>query len=145
VRNGERGDSLIEAVVATAVIAVALGALACALLTATRRFGADPVQSALEASAAREMRVAVDVLKYRGTNVPATTLATTIPLPSASPFPAHLTLATTTASDGSVTIVLTAASDADATKRATLATTILAPAPQPGARIPASAGAAAPQ
>jgi hypothetical protein len=103
------------------------------------------VQSALEGVAAREMRVAVDILKYQGASVSSTTLATTVPLPSASPLAAHLTLATSLAGNGSVTISITASSDADATKQATLSQTILAPAPLPGSRIPAAVDAAAPQ
>jgi Tfp pilus assembly protein PilV len=141
----ERGDSLLEVVVAVAIIVVAAGALGAATITAVHRFGSDPLQSALEATVTREMRIAVDVLKYQGSNLPATTVATAIPLPSGSPLPAHLSLSTTTAANGAVTIVLSASDDNDATKSATLSQTIAAPAPLPGARLPASSNGAAPQ
>ncbi|MGC2130971.1 MAG: prepilin-type N-terminal cleavage/methylation domain-containing protein [Candidatus Aquilonibacter sp.] len=144
-RAFERGDSLLEVVVAVAIIAVATGALGAATIAAVHRFGPDPLQSALEATVTREMRIAVDVLKYQGASLPSTNLATTIPLPSGSPFPAHLSLSTTAAANGSVTIVLSASDDNDVTKAATLSQTIAAPAPLPGARLPAAANGAAPQ
>lgn len=144
-RHIERGDSLLEVVVAVAIIAVAAGALGAATIAAVHRFGPDPLQSALEATVTREMRIAVDVLKYQGASLPPTTVATAIPLPSGSPLPAHLSLSTTTATNGSVTIVLSASDDNDTTKNATLSQTIAAPAPLPGTRLPAASNGAAPQ
>jgi prepilin-type N-terminal cleavage/methylation domain-containing protein len=145
VHDIERGDSLLEVVVAVAVIAVAAGALGAATIAAVHRFGPDPLQNSLEATVTREMRIAVDLMKYQGASLPATTVATAIPLPSGSPLPAHLSLSTTTDANGAVTIVLTASDDNDATKRATLSQTIDAPAPLPGARLPAAGNGAAPQ
>ena len=144
-RHIERGDSLLEVVVAVAIIAVAAGALGAATIAAVHHFGPDPLQSALEATVTREMRIAVDLVKYQGASLPAATVATTIPLPSGSPLPAHLSLATTNAANGSVTIVLSATDDNDATKAATLSQTLAAPAPLPGARLPAAINGAAPQ
>ncbi|MGD0967552.1 MAG: hypothetical protein ABR949_04625 [Candidatus Aquilonibacter sp.] len=143
--NLERGDSLIEVVAAVAIIAIAIGALGAALIAAEHRFGTDPIESALESTVTREMRVAVDVMKYQGATLASTSLATTIPLPSGSPLPALLSVTTTTAADGSITIVLSATDDNDASKSATLSQTIAAPAPPPGARLPAVAGGSAPQ
>jgi prepilin-type N-terminal cleavage/methylation domain-containing protein len=145
VRSGERGDSLLEVVVAVAIFAIAAGALAAATIAAAHRFGPDPIASALEATVTREMRVAVDVMKYQGGSLTPTTIATTIPMPSGSPLPAQLSLAATTAPDGAVTIVLTATSTDDSSKSVTMSQTIAAPAPLPGARIPAAANGAAPQ
>ena len=144
-RSLERGDSLVEVVIAVAIIAIAVGALGAALIAAEHRFGPDPIESALEATVAREMRVAVDVMKYQGATLPSTSVATTIPLPSGSPLSAHLSASSTTAADGSVTIVLQASDDNDASKSATLRQTIAAPAPLPGARVPALNGGSAPQ
>ncbi len=145
VRQTERGDSLVEVVVAVAIIAIAVGALGAASIAAFHRFGPDPLQSALEATVTREMRIAVDVMKYQGASLPTTTVATAIPLPSGSPLSAHLSLSTTTASNGSVTIVLSATDDSDGTKSAIVSQTIAAPAPLPGARLPATINGAAPQ
>lgn len=91
------------------------------------------------------MRIAVDVMKYQGASLPTTTVATAIPLPSGSPLSAHLSLSTTTAANGSVTIVLSATDDSDGTKSAIVSQTIAAPAPLPGARLPATSNGAAPQ
>lgn len=142
---GERGESLVEVVVAVAIVAIFTGALGAATIAAVHRFGPDPIQSALEASVTREMRVAVDVLKYQGASLPASGIATTIPLPSGSPLPVSYALSTQTNADGSVKIVLTAIDSNDGTKSATLSQTIVAPAPLPGARLPAAGYGSAPQ
>lgn len=141
----ERGDSLVEVVIAVAIVAIAVGALGGTLIAAERRFGPDPIESALEATTTREMRIAVDVMKYQGASLPSTSLATTIPLPSGSPLPVVLSVTSATAADGSVTIVLSADDSDDASKSATLSQTIAAPAPLPGARVPAVSGGSAPQ
>jgi hypothetical protein len=145
VNDLERGDSLVEVVIAVAIVAIAVGALGGTLIAAERRFGPDPIESALEATTTREMRIAVDVMKYQGASLPSTSLATTIPLPSGSPLPVVLSVTSATAADGSVTIVLSAIDSDDASKSATLSQTIAAPAPLPGARVPAVSGGSAPQ
>jgi hypothetical protein len=145
VHDLERGDSLVEVVIAVAIVAIAVGALGGTLIAAERRFGPDPIESALEATTTREMRIAVDVMKYQGASLPSTSLATTIPLPSGSPLPVVLSVTSATAADGSVTIVLSADDSDDASKSATLSQTIAAPAPLPGARVPAVSGGSAPQ
>jgi hypothetical protein len=145
VNDLERGDSLVEVVIAVAIVAIAVGALGGTLIAAERRFGPDPIESALEATTTREMRIAVDVMKYQGASLPSTSLATTIPLPSGSPLPVVLSVTSATAADGSVTIVLSADDSDDASKSATLSQTIAAPAPLPGARVPAVSAGSAPQ
>jgi hypothetical protein len=145
VHDLERGDSLVEVVIAVAIVAIAVGALGGTLIAAERRFGPDPIESALEATTTREMRIAVDVMKYQGASLPSTSLATTIPLPSGSPLPVVLSVTSATAADGSVTIVLSADDSDDASKSATLSQTIAAPAPLPGARVPAVSAGSAPQ
>jgi prepilin-type N-terminal cleavage/methylation domain-containing protein len=131
----ERGESLIEVVVAVAIVAIVTGALGGALIAAVHRFGPDPIQSALETSVAREMRIAVDVMKYQGASLPSATVATAIPLPSGSPLPVSYVMSSHTNGDGSVTIVLSATDSNDSSKSATLSQTIASPAPLPGARI----------
>ncbi len=145
VHSSERGDSLIEVIVAVAIVAVVAGTIGASAIAAAHRFGPDPIQTALESSVASEMRIAVDVMKYQGAGIAPASVSTAIPLPSASPLQARLTLSSTTAHDGSVTLVLTATSEADSTKSATLTETIAAPAPLPGARVPAASVGSAPQ
>jgi prepilin-type N-terminal cleavage/methylation domain-containing protein len=144
VRSGERGESLIEVVIAVAIVAISAGALGAATIAAVHRFGPDPIQSALEASVTREMRIAVDVMKYQGGTLPSGSLSTTIPLPSGSPLPVSYSVSTATTS-GSANIVLTATDSSNSTKSATLSQTILAPAPLPGARVSAPIQGNAPQ
>ena len=120
------------------------GVLGAATIAAVHRFGPDPIQSALEASVTREMRIAVDVMKYQGGTLPSGSLATTIPMPSGSPLPVSYAISTTNAS-GAVTIVLSATDSSDSTKNVTLSQTILAPAPLPGARVSAPIQGNAPQ
>jgi prepilin-type N-terminal cleavage/methylation domain-containing protein len=136
VRSDERGESLIEVVVAVAIVAIATSALGAALIAAVHHFGGDPIQAALETSVTREMRIAVDVMKYQGATLPTTSGATAIPLPTGSPLPVSYVMSShTNAADGSVTIVLTVTDSGDASKSATLSQTIAAPAPLPGARV----------
>lgn len=132
-RSSERGESLIEVVVAVAIVAIATAALGGALVSALHHFGGDPIQAALETSVAREMRIAVDVMKYQGASLPAATLATAIPLPSGSPLP--VTYSISSRGSGPVTIVISATDNDDSTKKATLTQTIAAPAPVPGTRV----------
>lgn len=144
-RSHECGESLVEVIVAVAILAIAAGALGAATVAATHHFGADPIQSALEASVSREMRIAVDVMKYQGASLPNASVATAIPLPSGSPLPVTYAVSTATNPDGSVKIVLSATDSNDSTKSATLSQTIAVPAPLPGARLPAASSGSAPQ
>ncbi|MDE2481432.1 MAG: hypothetical protein KGN02_04510 [bacterium] len=141
----ERGESLVSVVVGVAIAAVATTAAIAGTLAAARHFGPDPVATALEQSARRELRVAVDLAKYRGAILPPTSIATTIPLPSASPLDATLSFTATPHADGSIDLRVRAASVTDPSERASAATTIPAPAPLPSSLVPATAGAAAPQ
>lgn len=143
--SGERGESLVEVVVSCAIVAVITGAIGAALIAATHRFGPDPQQQALEAAVADEMRVAVDVAKYRGATLSPASIETTVPLPSSSPLPVHLSLTSSAAASGAVTITITATSANDATKSATLTQRIAAPAPLPGSSVTATSQGAAPQ
>lgn len=143
-RSGESGESLLEVVVCCAIADVVIGAIGGALIGATHRFGPDPQQQALEAAVADQMRIALDVAKYRGSTLQPLSIATTVPLPSSSPLPVSLSL-TASPSAGGLTISITAASATDATKSATLTQTIAAPAPLPGSTLSATSNGAAPQ
>ncbi len=143
--DAERGESLIGVVVAVAVVATATTALLACTLAAVRHFGPDPIAAALERSARRELRIAVDLLKYQGASVPAASIATTIPLPSASPFAADLDLARVTRADGSLVVTVEARSVSDPGERVTLSASLAAPAPLPSALVPAARDGSAPE
>jgi Tfp pilus assembly protein PilV len=144
VSTGERGESLIEVVVAAAIVAISLGALLGASLAAAHRFGPDPVQTALQRGLQQEMRIAADLLKYQGGTIAPAAVATAIPMPSGSPLPVHLSIATVPLAGGGTAVTLDATSDADPNESFRLQSTIAAPAPLPGSSVtsPGAAGSA---
>lgn len=145
-RAGERGESLVEVVVAAALAAVTLSAVLAAIVAAAHRFGPDPVAEALQHYVAREMRIAVDLLKYQGTTVPPAVVATTIPLAGGSPLPVHVTLSVVTQPAG-VDVTVSAQADTGARESTSLQTSIAQPVPLPlstvttGTLAPAPVGA----
>lgn len=142
-RSNERGEGLVEAVIAAAVASIAVAAVLSALVTATHRFGAAPIQEALRASVQRELRVAADVLKYQGSTIAPVTIATSAPLPGGSPLPIHLSLSTKAVAGGGSSVTISAVADGRS-ESATLTTTVPAPVPLPSARIVAPQNGAAP-
>lgn len=141
-RCSERGHTLLEVVISCAIIAIVTSSFCAALVSATHRFGPDPVMQTLQGTVSNEMRAAVDLAKYQGTQLPSTTIATTAPMPSSSPLAIHLSLHSTSASAEGITLSVTATSDVDSSKSATFTQTIPAPAPPPGSSIAGAAGAA---
>lgn len=139
--RGERGDSIIEVVVAVAIAAIACAALIAGTVAAAHRFGPDAATCALQAAVQREMRIAVDVMKYQGGSIAPATIATSVPLPGGSPAAAHLSIATSTLANGANVITLQATLDADPSKTATLTTTLPPPAPLPSSTIFATGSA----
>jgi hypothetical protein len=137
--DAERGEGLVEAIVATAIAAAVLSALLGALVAVTHRFGDQPVQQALDAAVAREMRVAVDVLKYGGATIAPATIATSVPMPGASPLPVQMSIATS-AAGGATTVTITASAQSHPPRTASLSTTIARPAPLPNSSIDAGTG-----
>lgn len=134
--NRERATTLLEVTVATAIITLVIGAVLSASVTAIRHFGANATQTALESAVAREMRIAVDVLKYSGTNIPPASIPTSIPLASTTQIPVVLAISTTPSSGGGVQIQITATSS-DPPRSATLETTLATRAPAPGSTVAA--------
>lgn len=142
-RAGERGESLVEVVVAAALAAVTLSAVLTAIAAAAHRFGPDPVAQALQQYVAREMRIAVDLLKYQGTNVPPAAIETTVPLAGRSPLPVHVTLSVVHGTSGTQ-LHISAQSDEDAREITTLQTSVAEPAPLPSSTVAAGSPAPAP-
>ncbi len=143
--DAERGESLIGVVVAVALVATAMTALLASLLAAAHRFGPDPVAAALQRSARRELRIAADLAKYRGASLVPTSVATTLPLPSAAPIAAHLRLDAIADADGSLDVTITATSDANPNERAVVTRLLAPPVPLPSSDVPAARDGAAPQ
>ena len=143
-KESERGDSLIEVVVAVAIVAIASAAILSGTIAAARRFGPDPVREALQQYVQREMRVAVDLLKYEGASMPPASVATSIPLPGGSSLEAHVSVNVSALPQGGTAIAITAQSDADSSKSVTMQTIVAHPAPLPSSTVQTNLTVAAP-
>jgi hypothetical protein len=133
---GQRGQALIETLVATAIAAIALGAVLAATIAIDAHFGPDPARSALDAAAHRELAIAVNLAKYQGTTLQPSTISTTIPLPDGSPLPATLQLQDSPLPGGGSSLTILAnATWHGATESLSLSTTTAAPAPIPGSTV----------
>ncbi|HEY9085460.1 MAG TPA: hypothetical protein VIN40_05940 [Candidatus Tyrphobacter sp.] len=133
---GERGQALIESIVAAAVALVIVGAVLGGAIVASAHFGPDPAQSALSAAVGREMAVARNLVKYQGATLRAASLQTTVPLPDGSPLPATLQLQTAPLPNGGVQLTISASAIwRNATRTFSLTGSVLAPAPLPGSSL----------
>ena len=141
--TNERGEGLVEVIVATAVASIAMAAVLGAIVTATHRFGAAPVDEALRAVVLRELHVAVDVLKYQGGTIAPATIATSAPLPGGSPLPIHLSIATNPIGSGGTSVTISAGADGRS-ESATMTTSVSEPVPIPSAQIVAPSNGQAP-
>ena len=137
----ERGESLIEIVVAVAIVAIATSALLAGTISAAHRFGPDASKLALNNVLHREMRIAVDVMKYQGSTIAPTTVATTIPMPGASPAATHLSIATHALAGGATAITIDASLDTNTNGTLSLTTNVPAPVPLPSSTISATGNA----
>jgi hypothetical protein len=134
---GQRGQSLIESIVAAAIATVVASVTLGAAVAASAHFGPDPAQSALTSAVRREMSVARDLTKYEGAVLQARSIPTSVPFPDGSPLPATISLNASTLPSGAVAITITAsASWHNAQRSFSLSSTLLAPAPVPGSTIP---------
>jgi hypothetical protein len=136
--------NLLEATVAAAIVATVAGATLGAAANAAHAAAGDPVRDALQAVATREMRVALDVLKYRGATIAPRVAATGVPLATGTPLPAHLSIAVSPAPNGATIVTVTATADADAQESASLTESLDARAPLPGSQAVAPGLAPAP-
>lgn len=141
-RAHERGESIVDALVATAIIAMVAGAVVEGALAATHQFGAQPVNEALRAIATRELRIAVDVLKYQGGSIAPATIATSAPMPGGSPIPIHLSI-TSAIVGGGFAVTVQAAADGRM-QSATMSANVPQPVPLPSSEIASPSGGAAP-
>ena len=135
-RDHERGEGLLEAIVAVAVVSVVVATVLGGVIAATRHFGPDPIHEALAQRAQSEVRIAVDALKYQGSMLVPTTVASSVPLPGGSRLPVHETLTTSSNADGSIAITISASADGRSGEYASASASIAKPAPFPSALIP---------
>lgn len=138
--HSQAGTTLVEAVVATGIFALAVGAALGVAAPAVRRLAPDAREAALRQLAQRELATARDLLKYDGTTLAPNTIATTVPLPGATPLAVTLSLGVH-AIGGANVVTITASADGST---ATEAATIASRAPQPGSTIAPNALVPAP-
>jgi hypothetical protein len=139
--------NLLEATVAAAIVATVTGATLGAAASATKAAGGNPVRDALQAAATREMRVALDVLKYQGASIVPRAVPTGVPLATGTPLPAQLSIAASPDSNGALDVTVTAAAEDGSGQVARVTETLDARAPLPGSQtrtpalVPAPTGA----
>jgi hypothetical protein len=146
-RSSELGSSLLETAVSLALVAVLAGTALSAVLGARHAAADDPIRDALQSAVRREMPIALDVLKYRGTSIAPASIATTLPMPGESPLPVQLSIGASRIGDGPLRVTITAASSGDDRRSTSLTTLIGDRAPPPGSTqrapglVPAPTGA----
>jgi hypothetical protein len=129
--HSQAGTTLVEVVVATGIFALAVGAALGIAAPAVRTLAPDPRDAALQQLVRRELATASDLLKYDGTTLAPNAIATTVPLPGATPLPVSLSLAVR-AIEGATVVTITANADGRTTSQTA---TIASRAPQPGSTI----------
>lgn len=143
-RSSEKGEGLLEVIVAVAMVSAVVAAVLGGVIAAVRHFGPDPIREALSQRAQSELRVAIDVMKYQGSTLAPNTIATTVPLAGGSPLPAHETLATSTNADGSIAISVSASADERNDETVTASATLARPVPLPSSAVPGTANGNSP-
>jgi Tfp pilus assembly protein PilE len=140
----QRGSTLAETAVAVAIVAIVAGTTLGASLTAIHGAARGSVADALQEAAARELRIALNVLKYGDATLAPASIATTLPLPAGSPLPAQLSVSTATHTDGTLLVTITAAAADGSGKHASLSAELDRRAVLPGTQILAPGLAPAP-
>jgi hypothetical protein len=79
-----------------------------------------PARAALQLEVLRQMALALDVLKYRGTRIPPAAVATTLPMPTGSPLAAAVSIAVSPGSHGELRVTIAASVIARPGERAAL-------------------------
>lgn len=141
--EAQRGGSLVETAVAIAIVALVAGSATGVVAIVVHDTAGSATREALQSELRREMSLAVDALKYRGTTLLPATAATTLPMPAGSPLAAQVRLRTAPLSGGGLRISIEATAVASRERRS-LSATLDAQAPQPGAVVEAPGLAPAP-
>jgi hypothetical protein len=129
--HSQTGATLAEAVVATGIATLAIGAALGIAAPAVRRMSPDARDAALAQLAREQIAIVRDILKYDGSRVAPNAIATSVPLPNGTALPVVLRL-DVRAVDGA-TLVTATATSGDRTQAQTA--TVAARAPQPGSTI----------
>jgi len=132
----QRGQTLIETIVAVAILTIVAGAVLAGTIASAAHFGPDPARAALDDALAREMSIARNLVKYQGATITPASIQTTAPLADASPLPANLELQVTQLPGGGMALTISAtATWRGATEHRSLSSTLPPPAPLPGSSV----------
>ncbi len=142
--DAQRGFTLVETAVSVCIFALVAVALATASLAAARHLAPDPVEQAVRDQTAAELHIAVAVAKYQGTHLVPASVATTVPLPNASPLPVTLALSTSSANDGTTVTITTTWSQDGATRTVSQSVLVASPQPLPSSTVLVPGAFAAP-
>ena len=127
--------TLFETTIALGILAAVAGTTLGVSAMAAHAAANATVRSVMQDAAEREMRVALDVLKYQGGSLAPATIATTLPLASASPLPVRLSVNSTAAGGGGTSVTIGVVAANDPTQRVTLTGTLDRRAPLPGTTL----------
>lgn len=127
--------TLFETTIALGILATVAGATLGVSAMATHAAANAAIRSVMQDAAEREMRVALDVLKYQdGTLVPVN-VATSLPLANASPLPVRLSVTSASTSDGATAVTIGVVASDDPAQQVTVTGTLDRRAPLPGTTL----------
>jgi hypothetical protein len=139
--------TLFETTIAIGILATLAGTTLGVSAMAAHAAANAAMRSVMQDAAEREMRVALDVLKYQGGALAPVAIATTLPLSGASPLPVQLSLSASTAPSGATSVTIAVVATDDSAQRVTIGGTLDRRAPVPGSvlhapgLVPAPTGA----
>lgn len=111
VRGRDLGFTALETIVAAGLIALALATVGAAVVRESVSFSSAATADALAAAAREEVRIAADAVKYDGSTLSPTSVATTLPMPVGSPLPAELSLSAQALAAGGISVRVRAVAD----------------------------------
>ncbi len=141
--DSQRGTTLAETAVTVGIVAIVAGAVLHGALVAARGAG-DARTAALRQAAARELSIALDLLKYDDATLAPASVATSVPMAAGSPLPAQLSISAAAQTDGALLVTVEAAASDGSGKRASLAAILARRSVLPGTQVRAPGLAPAP-
>jgi hypothetical protein len=136
--------TLFETTIAIGILATVAGATLGASAMAAHAAANAAMRGVMQDAAGREMRVALDVLKYQGGSLVPVTIATALPIASASPLPVQLSISSSAAAGGATAVTIGVVATYDSAQRVTVTGTLDRRAPLPGTILSAPGLAPAP-
>ncbi|HZY99636.1 MAG TPA: hypothetical protein VFE36_08690 [Candidatus Baltobacteraceae bacterium] len=124
--------TLFETTIAIGILATVAGTTLGVSAMAAHTAADAAARSVMQDAAEREMRVALDVLKYQGGSLAPVTIATSLPLASASPLPVRVSVSSLVTAGGATSVTIGVVATNDSTQSVTLSAALDRRAPLPG-------------